>query len=372
MSFDLRAVIRPEVQALRAYHAGPGAAPGRRLVKLDANESPFALGEALRGAVARELRQVLADVELHRYPDPEARALRSALAQDLAVAPEQVLATNGSDEAIQLLLVATAAARGCVLAAAPTFAMYELGARALGLRYVGVPLTAQYALDLPAFLAALRQERPRVVFLAWPNNPTAGLVTDEAGIERILHACAGEACQALVVVDEAYYHYSGRTVLSRLAAFQNLVVLRTLSKIGLAGIRLGMLVGSPALVEEINKVRPPYNVNALSQAAARVLLEHGEIVRGQAAAIVAERERVLAALTEFPGVTTFPSAANFFLMRTARPAEAVHQGLLARDIVVRNFGHLPHLAGCLRVTVGAPEENDTFLTALAAVLRREA
>jgi histidinol-phosphate aminotransferase len=283
--------------------------------------------------------------------------------------PEQVLATNGSDEAIQLLLVATAAVGGCVLSAAPTFVMYELGARALGLRYVGVPLTAQYALDLPAFLAALRQERPRVVFLAWPNNPTAGLVTDEPGIERILHACAGEACQALVVVDEAYYHYSGRTVLSRLAAFQNLVVLRTLSKIGLAGIRLGMLVGSPALVEEINKVRPPYNVNALSQAAARVLLGHGEIVRGQAAAIVEERERVLAALAEFPGITTFPSAANFFLMRTARPAEAVYQGLLARDIVVRNFGHLPHLAGCLRVTVGTPEENDAFLTALAAVLR---
>jgi histidinol-phosphate aminotransferase len=250
--------------------------------------------------------------------------------------------------------------------------MYELGARALGLRYVAVPLTAEYALDLPAFLAALRQERPRLVFLAWPNNPTAGLVTDEAGIERILHACAGEACQALVVVDEAYYHYSGRTVLSRLAAFQNLVVLRTLSKIGLAGIRLGMLAGSPALVEEINKVRPPYNVNALSQAAARVVLGHGEIVRGQAAAVVAERERVLAALAEFSGVTTFPSAANFFLMRTARPAEAVHQGLLARDIVVRSFGHLPHLAGCLRVTVGTPEENEAFLTALAAVLRREA
>ena len=372
MSFDLRAVIRPEVQALRAYHAGPGGAPGRRLIKLDANESPFALGEALSGAVARELRQALADVELHRYPDPEARALRSALAQDLAVAPEQVLATNGSDEAIQLLLVATASAGGCVLSAAPTFVMYELGARALGLRYVGVPLTAQYALDLSAFLAVLRQERPRLVFLARPNNPTAGLMTDEAGIERILHACAGEACQALVVVDEAYYHYSGRTVLSRLAAFPNLVVLRTLSKIGLAGIRLGMLVGSPALVEEINKVRSPYNVNALSQAAARVVLGHGEIVRAQAAAIVEERERVLAALAEFPGVTTFPSAANFFLMRTARPAEAVHQGLLARDIVVRNFGHLPHLAGCLRVTIGTPEENEAFLTALAAVLRGEA
>ena len=371
MSFDLRNVIRPDVQALRAYHAGPGAAPGRR-VKLDANESPFALGEAIQGAVARELLQALTDVEIHRYPDPEARALRIALAQDLAVAPEQLLATNGSDEAIQLLLVATAGPGVCVLAPAPTFVMYELGARALGLRYVGVPLNAQYTMDLPAFLATLRQERPRLVFLAWPNNPTGGLVTDEAGIEQILHACAGEACQALVVVDEAYYHYSGRTVLSRLAEFRNLVVLRTLSKIGLAGIRLGMLAGCPELVEEINKVRPPYNVNALSQAAARVVLGHGEVVRRQAAAIVVERDRVLAALAALPGVTTFPSAANFFLMRTARPAEAIHQGLLAHDIVVRNFGHLPHLADCLRVTVGTREENDAFLTALAAVLRREA
>jgi histidinol-phosphate aminotransferase len=369
MSFDPTALIRPEVRALFAYHPGPGAAPGQRLVKLDANESPFGLGEALRGALAAELSRALTDVELHRYPDPGARELRAALAGELGVEPEQVLATNGSDEGIQLLLLATAVPGGAVLAPAPTFVMYELGARALGLRYVGVPLDAGYGLDLDGFLAALERERPRLVFLAWPNNPTGGLVTDEAGIEQILRACAGDACQALVVVDEAYYHYAGCTILPRLGEFPNLVVLRTLSKIGLAGIRLGMLVASAALATEINKVRPPYNVNALSQAAARVVLRHGEVVRRQAAAVVAERERLLRALAPLPGVATFPSAANFLLLRTARSSDLVHRELLARGIVVRNFGRLPHLTNCLRVTVGTAEENEAFLAALAEVLR---
>lgn len=368
MSFDPTAVIRPEVRALTAYHAGPEAAPGRR-VKLDANESPFALGEAIRGAIADELARALADVELHRYPDPEARELRGALARDLGVAVDEVLATNGSDEAIQLLLVATAGPGVTVLAPAPTFVMYELGARALGLRYVGVPLRSDYTLDVPDFLATIEREQPRLVFLAWPNNPTGGLVTDAAGIEAILDACAGAACRALVVVDEAYAHYSGVSVLPRLRARPNLVVLRTLSKIGLAGIRLGMLLAGPGLVTEINKVRPPYNVNALSQAAARVVLRHADLVRENAARIVRERDRVLEALRALPGVTPFASAANFFLMRTESGGDTVHAGLLSRSIVVRNFSRLPLLADCLRVTVGAAEENDAFLAALAEVLR---
>lgn len=366
MSFDLARVIRPEVRALTAYAAPP--ATTQRRVKLDANESPFALGEAIRGALARELAKALADVALHRYPDPSARAVREALAADLGVTAEEIVTTNGSDEAIQLLEIAVAGPDVTVLAPVPTFVMYELGARSLGLRFAGVPLAPGFALDRAAMEAALRRERPRLVFLAWPNNPTGNLFQAEA-VEAILRACLGEACEALVVVDEAYFHYAGRTFVPRLADFPNLVVLRTLSKIGLAGIRLGMLVANRAVVDEVNKARLPYNVNALSQAAARVVLAHSDLVREQAAAILAERERLLAALAGMPFVHAYPSDANFFLMRTERSSTAVAQGLLARGILVRDFSRAPFLENCLRVTVGTREENDAFLTALADALR---
>jgi histidinol-phosphate aminotransferase len=366
MSFDLAAVIRPEVQAQVPYHTGPEPAPGRR-IKLDANESPFALGEALRGELAAEFARALADVELHRYPDPTARDLRTLLARELGVAAEQILVSNGSDEGIQLLQMAVAGPGTAVAIPVPTFAMYAIGARVLGIRVVEIPLDAGFTLDAARFLVSVRAERPRLVFLAWPNNPTGNLF-DAPAVEEILRACAGWDCHALVVVDEAYVHYSGQSFLPRLGEFPNLVILRTLSKIGLAGIRMGILVGAPDVVRELNKVRMPYNVNALSQAAARVVLAHGDVVRRHAAVIVRERDRVQAALAAMPGVTAFRSDANFILLRTRRPGDALCADLWAQGILVRNFSRAPHLAECLRVTVGAPEENDAFLQALAAAL----
>jgi histidinol-phosphate aminotransferase len=366
MSFDLHAVIRPEVRAQVPYHTGPEPPPGRR-VKLDANESPFALGEALRGELAAEFARALADVELHRYPDPTARELRGLLARDLDVSTEQILIANGSDEAIQLLQMTVAGPGAAVAIPVPTFAMYAIGARAMGIRVVEAPLDEAFALDAARFLAAVRQERPRLIFLAWPNNPTGNLF-DASAVEAILRACGGRDCQALVAVDEAYVHYSGRSFLARLGEFPNLVILRTLSKIGLAGIRLGILIANTDVVCEVNKVRMPYNVNALSQAAARVVLAHGDVVAQHAAAIVRERERVLAALGTIPGVRAFPSQANFILVRTRRPGGAVATDLLARGVVVRDFSRALYLADCLRVTIGTREENDAFLEALGAAL----
>jgi histidinol-phosphate aminotransferase len=366
MNFDLHSVIRPEVAALRPYHVEIPT-DGRLRAKLDANESPFALGQSMREELVAELATALADVELHRYPDPEARELRRLLAADLGVPPEQLLATNGSDEAIQILLLAVAGPGVAVATPVPTFVMYELGARVLGLRFVGVPLSDQFDLDVARFCEALRAERPRLVFLAWPNNPT-GRLYDAAAVEEILRLCNGDGASALVVVDEAYTHYAGQTFLPRLGRYPNLVVLRTLSKVGLAGIRLGILVAHTAVVEELNKVRLPYNVNALSQAAARVVLRHPDVVQRHAAAIVRERDRVLSRLRAMPGVTTSPSQANFFLIRTARPGDEVFRGLLERGVLVRNFSRAPHLAECLRVTVGTPEENDAFLATLSGVL----
>ena len=365
MSFDLATVIRPEVVTLRAYRVE--LPPGGPWVKLDANESPFALGDGMREELAAEMAKALADVELHRYPDPEARELRRLLARDFGVAPEQVMASNGSDEAIQLVSLAVGAPGAVIAAPVPTFVMYELTARALGLRFVGIPLSDQFDLDVRQFCEVMRAERPCLVFLAWPNNPT-GRLYEPAGIEEIVRVCCGDDVNAMVVVDEAYFHYAGRTFLPTLGEYPNLVILRTLSKIGLAGIRLGILVASTAVVEQINKVRPPYNVNALTQAAARVVLRHPDVVSRQAAAIVPERDRVLAELRSLPEVTTFPSQANFFLMRTAQPGDEVYRGLVKRGVLVRNFSHAPYLANCLRVTVGTPKDNDAFLAALSDVL----
>lgn len=361
MSFDLARVIRPEVRALAAYHAGPG--PAGRPIRLDANESPFPLEEPLRG----ELAAALAGVELHRYPDPEARALRALLARELDVPAERLLVTNGSDEGIHLLLLAVGGAESPVLAPVPTFVMYQLGARMLGMPFTGVPLGPAFDFEPAPFFAALESVRPRLVFLAWPNNPTGGMIPAET-LEAILAACAGGLCHALVVVDEAYTDYAGQSILPRLDRHENLVVLRTLSKIGLAGIRLGVVAAHPAVAAELHKVRPPYNVNALSQAAARVLLGHGELVRRWAGIIVAERERVRGALGALAGVRVFPSQANFLLLRTARPGPEVFQGLLGQGVLVRDFSRAPHLADCLRVTIGTREENDAFLAALTAVL----
>jgi len=264
-----------------------------------------------------------------------------------------------------MLLMTIAGPGVSVAAPVPTFAMYEVGCRVLGLNFAGVPLREAFDLDIEQFRLMLEQAQPRLVFLAWPNNPT-GRLFDAAMVEEIVRTTPG-----LVVVDEAYVDYSGRTFLPKLADYPNLVILRTLSKIGLAGIRLGMLIGSLGLVEEVNKVRLPYNVNALSQAAGRVVLRHGDVVRRRAATIVQERERVLSVLRGMAGVTAHPSDANFFLMRTRRPGGDVFRALLARAILVRNFSRAPHLTDCLRVTIGTRAENDLFLSALGDVLSHE-
>ncbi len=363
---DPTTLIRAEVRGLTAYHV-EAPDPATIRAKLDANESPFALGDHVRTELAAEMAKALADVELHRYPDPQARELRRQLAAELGVSVEQVLATNGSDEGIQILLQAVAGPGAAVAIPVPSFAMYELGARVLGLRVVAVPLDPAYDLDMARLRAALRKEQPRLLFLAWPNNPT-GRLYDRDAVETIVRACGGEDCEALVVVDEAYVHYSGQSLLDRLGRYPHLIVLRTLSKVGLAGIRLGMVIAHPTLLAELNKVRLPYNVNALSQAAARVVLRHPEVVRRHAATVVGERERVLQALRRLPGLTVFPSGANFFLMRAGLPGETVWRALLARKVLVRNFSRAPHLGECLRVTIGTPEENDLFLQALTAIL----
>jgi len=349
-----RSPIRPAIRALAAYRV-PDA---RGLIKLDAMENPYPLPEEVRA----EWLETLRDAPLHRYPDPSGQALQAALRDTLALpAGISILLGNGSDELIQMLALAVSAPGQTLLTVEPGFAMYRLIAQVAGLEYVGVPLRADdFALELDATLAAIERTRPALVFIAYPNNPTGNLF-DAAAIARLLDASPG-----LVVIDEAYAPFADASFVPRLGEWPHLLVLRTLSKMGLAGLRLGYLLGPSAWLGEIDKTRLPYNVNVLTQLSAAFLLRKRSVFDAQTARIRAERARVSAALSELPGVRVYPSAANFVLLRMPPgTAGATFAGLRAHGLLIKNLdGSHPLLADHLRVTIGTPDENDALLVAL--------
>ena len=333
-----------------AYHVPQ---PPDVRAKLDANELPYALPAELRA----RLGAALAEVPLERYPDPNARSLRSVVANQLGVRPDQLVFGNGSDETIAMLVAAFA---GPILYPTPTFVFYRLAATARGVPAIEVPLDARFELDEAAIERAIEAHRPSVVFLALPNNPNGTLWRMDFALEL-----AARHRDIAIVSDEAYFAYSGRTNLPHLAAHPNLIVMRTLSKIGMAGVRLGFTVSSAAIAAVLEKVRPPYNVSSLDQRAALVLVtEAREWCAARAAEIVAERGRLAAAIAALPDVEVFASEANLLLVRFPH-ATQVWQGLADRGLLVRNFDRPGPLAGCLRITVGTPEENGWVIAALA-------
>ncbi len=354
-------LIRPEIRALEAYPVPPAAG----LIKLDAMENPYDWPGALPEALQAEWSERMRRARVNRYPDPQAQALKARLRPALGVpADMEVLLGNGSDELIQIIQLALARPGACVLAPAPTFVMYEMIATFAGLRYVGVALGADFTLDLEAMLAAIAREQPAAVFLAWPNNPTGVLYAPDV-VRAVIGAAPG-----LVIVDEAYHAFAQTSFLGELPRHENLLVMRTLSKQGLAGLRLGVLAGRPEWLAEFDKLRLPYNIGTLSQLSAEFALEHGVFLDEQAANIRTERARLYGALSELPGIECWPSAANFFLFRVGGGrAATVHQGLMRAGVLVKNLDPAAGaLAGCLRVTVGTPEENAAFLAALRRVL----
>ena len=350
-------LIRPEVRALKAYHVPEAGG----FIKLDAMENPYALPEPLKD----EWLKLLRDVPINRYPDPSAQALRAQLKISLAVpAGMDVLLGNGSDELIQLVLMGVSRPDAVVLAPEPTFVMYKMIASFVGMKFVGAPLASDFRLDIVAMRAAIRQHQPAVIFLAYPNNPTGNLF-DATAIEIILRESPG-----LVVVDEAYHAFAQQSFMDRLGQFDNLLVMRTLSKQGLAGLRLGILAGDPAWLAEFDKLRLPYNINSLTQASAGFALKHKDVLDEQAARLRAGRALLLQELAALPGVRVWPSAANFILFRTAKPADAVFAALRQQGVLIKNLsGAGGVLADCLRVTVGTPQENAAFLAALRTALR---
>jgi histidinol-phosphate aminotransferase len=350
-------LIRVEVRSLSPYHVSDASG----MVKLDAMENPYRLPQPLRSEIAT----LVAEIEFNRYPDAAAKRLKAKLRETMGIRDDfGIILGNGSDELIQIVVEAINQPGAVLMSLEPSFVMYRLITRTIGIDYVGVPLTESFALDSERLLAAIEASRPSVLFLAYPNNPTGNLF----GREEVL--CAIAAAPGLVVIDEAYHPFAQSSLIEALADYPNLLVMRTLSKLGLAGLRLGFLVGARRWIDEFEKIRLPYNVNALTQTIAEKVLAHGEVLESQAQAIREQRGALAAELSRLAGVEVFPSAANFLLFRLAN-ANLVFEELKARRILVKKLnGSHPALRDCLRVTVGTPEENQLFIQALAEITAR--
>jgi len=358
-------LIRQEIQAIKAYHVPD---PGD-MVKLDAMENPYHMPEELMA----EWMGLVKRAEINRYPDPSASKLSAALKSYMGV-PENIssgsgcensiILGNGSDELIQILAMAVAKPGRKILAPEPGFVMYNMIATFTGLEYLGVPLKDDFSLDMPAMLEAVETHQPALIFLAYPNNPTGNLFADD-DIEKILNVAEG-----LVVIDEAYHPFACTSFMPRLGEFDNLLVMRTVSKMGLAGLRLGLLAGPDKWISEFDKIRLPYNINILTQVTAEFALRHAEVFEQQAATIREQREWLFNELSSLSQFDVFPSRANFILLRVLQgDATDIFEGLKTRGILIKNS----HSAGgvltqCLRITVGKPEENKLLVKAIKECL----
>ncbi|MFT6915099.1 MAG: histidinol-phosphate aminotransferase [Motiliproteus sp.] len=350
-------LIRPDIRALSAYQVPPATG----MLKLDAMENPYVWPDAIKQAWLEQL----AEVEINRYPQPQAQAVKEGLRKLMGIDKEfELLLGNGSDEIIQILAMAIAGPDSCVLAPEPSFVMYRMIATFCRIDYVGVPLDSHFDLDLAAMLTVIDDRQPALIFLSQPNNPTGNLFSIEK-IRRIAEASTG-----LVVVDEAYTAFTDADSLHLLNDYDNVLIMRTLSKVGLAGLRLGLLVGRPEWISEMEKLRLPYNINVLTQASAVFALANFEVLRQQTEQLRAERFVLLQALQTLPGLQVWPSEANFILVRvTDKSVTETHEGLKQAGVLVKKLdGAHPSLAGCLRINVSTPQENTRLLEALAPLL----
>ena len=348
--------IRKDVQSMHAYAIQDSAG----MVKLDAMENPHRLNADLQKALGERLGALA----LNRYPGERVNELRHALAA-YAGMPEgfDIMLGNGSDELISLLAMACDVPGASILSPLPGFVMYAMSAQLQGLAFHGVPLTADFELDEAAMLAAIHQHKPSIVYLAYPNNPTGNLWNDDT-IEKIVLAQGAQG--GLVVMDEAYQPFASRSYIDRITRHSHVLLMRTLSKFGLAGVRLGYMMGPKALVAEIDKVRPPYNISVLNAECALFALEHAEVFAEQAKDLREQRARLLKELVALTGVKPFPSEANMILVRVPDAAKTF-EGLKAQGVLIKNVSKMhPLLANCLRLTVGTAQENTQLLAAMKA------
>jgi histidinol-phosphate aminotransferase len=342
-------LIKQEIRDLLPYKVDESCCP----IKLDANENPYPLPDELREKVNKALSEVL----LNRYPDPYARGLKGEISRWLSLPEDFLMLGNGSDELIQAILIATSWGSPTIVIPSPTFSMYKITGFAVGHRVLEAPLDDSFDVDPKAIIDVCRRERAKVVFLSTPNNPTGNRFSDDKVLEVV------EGSHALVVVDEAYGDFSGKSLLPYLKDYENLVILRTLSKIGMAGLRVGIMAANPELINEFDKVRLPYNINSLSQAAASVILKNMDAIHEQIDGIISERERLYDALGGIKEVTPYPSEANFILFKVS-DADSLHKRLVEKGILVKNLNRPGRLENCMRVTVGRAEENEAFINSL--------
>lgn len=358
----IESLVRPEIQALSAYHV-PDASG---LLKLDAMENP----NPWPGDLKTEWLQVLAATEANRYPDPSASKVKRALRRLMSLEELElrypskldILLGNGSDEIIQILALALANSERPIMAPEPSFVMYAMIAKFVGMPYVGVNLKPDFELDVEAFVAAINHHNPALIFLALPNNPT-GNVFQLDQVRRVI-----ESAQGLVVIDEAYIAFTDSDLLALCAEYDNVVVMRTLSKVGLAGLRLGFLVGQQAWLDQFDKVRLPYNINVLTQASVEFAVQHYAVLSQQTDRLRQQREWLFNQLVANKALEVYPSEANFILLR-CRHAKQVFTNMKAQGVLVKclDGGH-PLLNNCLRLTVGNERDNELLLAALTTAL----
>lgn len=361
---EITSLIRADVEGLEAYTpiipfealSERLGLPPEAIIKLDANENPY-------GPSPRALAAVAGYPYYAIYPDPDQTPLRRALAEYTGQPVERILCGNGSDEIIDLLMRLFVERGDAIVEAPPTFGMYSFNTGVVGGARVAVPRDAEFRVDVEELAEAILSHRAKLVFLPSPNNPD-GSVLPRMAIERLLEL------PAVIVIDEAYAEFSGETVIDLVGQAPNLVVLRTFSKwAGLAGLRIGYGLIPEPIIRHLWKIKPAYNINMAGHAAAIASLEDRDYLMANVATIVAERERVFAALREIEGLRPYPSRANFILMRVAGDARRLKQDLEAQGILVRYFAK-PGLADCVRISIGRPQDNDRALEALRRWSRR--
>ena len=347
---DLMELVRDKIKDLKAYQVENLD----ECTKLHANENPYPPSPEL----LNKIFQRLDELELNRYPDPDCRNLKKTIANRTGALTEQIIIGNGSDELIQYLMQVLCDAEETIAFPDPTFAMYGITAQCLGLNPVSFPLNDNWDFEASSALKIIAEHKARIVFISYPNNPTGNCFSEQE-IQQVI-----EQFEGIVVLDEAYHDFSGKTFLKQMEKHNNLVILRSLSKIGLAGLRVGYGIFPVMLAEQVNKSRLPYNSNSISQWVANELLNDFTPVQNQIHSILEERDRLMDELSKLPAITAYPSDSNFILFQASRDGEKVFNNLKANGTLLRNLGSHPRLKNFLRVTIGTKQENDQFLSQL--------
>jgi histidinol-phosphate aminotransferase len=353
-NLDLANLVRPNVKSLKAYHVDNHDCK----IKLHANENPFQLPSEILDLISYSFK----DFQFNRYPDPACKSLRETISKITDIPAQNLVVGNGSDELLQLILQVFCEPGDGVAFPDPSFAMYSILAKSMDLKPVPFSLNDQWDFKAESFLDLAEKTKTKVVFFSYPNNPT-GNCFSAVEIEKALNNFKG-----IVVLDEAYFDFAQKTFKNHLETNNNLILLRSLSKIGLAALRVGFAAAPPLIIEELNKIRLPYNSNSVSQMVAQEALNQFHLIQKQIDLIIQERNHLFNELSKIKEIEAFPSDSNFLLFKTSQNSSELFQKLAQNDILLRDLSSHPRLKNCLRVTIGTPEENSNFLKEIKQIL----